>query len=189
MRRMQSVALVCLIAAQVLAGPATDDLTTAWRPDAPADGDWFDSSHWTVQVPAAGDDAGIDGGSATISAGDAEVHSLSVGLYDAASVHQTGGKLQVADNLWIGCGPGSSGTYVLADGELAADRVHIGLYGGDSLFRQTGGTIAGDSAPSGSLSILPAAGPRLERHHSRRFCTVRSDRRAERCPIREYRID
>ena len=124
---------------------AADD--TSWQHDPATPGDWFDEANWTNGLPHPQDYTKIEnGGTAELTAGDAEISNLYVAANSGTVGHlvQSGGSLQVKDWIGVATSSGNTGSYTLSGtGVVTGERLTVGTVGtADAAFTVSGSASA-----------------------------------------------
>jgi len=103
--------------------------STYWSHPPEAAGDWHVQANWSAGVPGADDIAYVsNGGTAHLASGQAAALHLVAGYLSPGAVHQTGGSLAVAENVYLGYS-GGDGTYTLSAGQLSGEIFFVGEFG------------------------------------------------------------
>jgi len=139
------IVFLCMCLTAVLPSGVLYANDSYWQLAPPGEGDWFSPQNWTLGIPRSGDYAYVtNGGTAVISSGVAYVRGVNIGTNTdpkTGEVKQVGGTLSTVYDLEIGCGPESSGTYLLQEGRVQGMNVRVGYFGEGS-FVQSGGVNA-----------------------------------------------
>ena len=140
---------------------------TVWQRNPSSPGDWFTASNWNQGVPTSSIQAEVNnGGTVTLSSGNAEASTLLAGVYTPGSgkVVQYGADLTVP-LLYLGWNASTLGTYELWGGQLHAETLQIGV-GGVGVLRQYGGvlTATGSGTQGSVVSVYDGSSGTIELH-------------------------
>ena len=133
---------------------------TYWSHRPEEAGDWHDQANWSADVPCADDVAYVsNGGTAHLACGQGVALHLVAGYLSPGAVHQTGGRLTVAENVYLGFS-GGDGTYTLSAGQLAVEILFVGEFGAAGMLDLAGPAaevVVSVRLGLGRYSVLSAA--------------------------------